>query len=451
MKQPTSYLTPSVSQTVSFADVAHQTIIFDRMDPTADLVLKLIDTPWVQRLRNIKQTGNTNLVYMFAEHSRFGHSIGVSYLAYLLMQNLMKRNPETVSLYRSAVSAAGLLHDIGHVAPGSHIAAQMWAPEVGDTHEEIGIRVIEEDACIRSLLEAHQEGLSQLVSRILGEDPSLPHWTTSIISGGGWNADRGNWAIVDSAMCSVSYGRYNVHALIDAFRLSAEGDLVIAESRLDALTHFFVARDSMYRQIYQHRVLQAADQMNAHLVLRLRDLLLPLRSSLAEVKQELSRLQIFCDETMLAVLLSRNYAKELPMNTIFRMTENWWAYHVERWTECSDKVLCDLAKRLRERILFKTIRLDLLSPKDQEQLLNEATETLKQAGYDPRYYLIKVDNTDKHRGRKEDVPLVQLDSGEVVPVTLVEPLIAKLLERGEKTRVWMAIPEEIKVTLGRSR
>jgi len=266
-----SLLAPS--STVSFADIAHQTLIFDRTDPTSQLILSLVDTIWFQRLRSIRQTGNTNLVYMFAEHSRFGHCLGVAYLAHLLMKHLAKQAPEMVAPYETAVAVAALLHDIGHVAPGSHVATRIWAPHANDSHETISIRIIQEDQEIQNLLRNVSPELPELVIKILSEDKDLPPWTVAIISGGGWNADRGNWAMVDSAMCCVSYGRYNVNALIDAFRLSPDGRLVIQESRLDALTHFFVARDSMYRQVYQHRVLQTADALNCNVVLRLRDLL----------------------------------------------------------------------------------------------------------------------------------------------------------------------------------
>ena len=440
----------------SFADVAHGELNFDANEPADALVLQLIDNPWVQRLRSISQTGNTRAVYMFAEHSRFGHSLGVAFLATLLMRHLRSYHPELVKPYERAVAAAALLHDIGHVAPGSHLAERIWAPNHAGQHESVSTRIITEDAALSATLEAAEPGLAAKTAAILLEDESLPPWTHSIISGGGWNADRGNWAIVDSAMCAVSYGRYNVSALIDAFRLTPEGVLVIHESRLDALTHFFVARDSMYRQVYQHRVLQALDALTQKLVVRVRDILgigesanskIELSSAAAVMKAN----NICADETMLQVLVSPNYAEQLSLDSIFEMTEPWWHYHVSQWTRSTDKILADLATRYRDRKLFKTVRLPsskLAGQDETEKLITRVRNEAISQGYDPAYYVTTVQDSDAHRGKPEPMMPVLLDSGALVPVSDVEPMIGQLLSRPPLQRRWLAVPKEVKAALG---
>ncbi|OVE79906.1 hypothetical protein BVY02_01930, partial [bacterium J17] len=97
------------STTVSFADVAHQTLIFNSNDPASKLVLELLDTRWMQRLRDVRQTGNTQLLYMYTEHSRFGHGLGVAYLAIKLMNHLATTSPEEIEPYKLAVAGAALL------------------------------------------------------------------------------------------------------------------------------------------------------------------------------------------------------------------------------------------------------------------------------------------------------------------------------------------------------
>lgn len=422
------------SDTVSFADVAHQTLLFSRSDHTDKLVLELLDTKWVQRLRRISQTGNTRLVYMFAEHSRFGHSLGVAYLACELMRKLHRQQPALVEPFKDAVAAAAILHDIGHTAPGSHLAERVWS-DSKCRHEAISIRVIEEDEEIRSILDTRSPELMKQVCSILANAESMPQWTRAIISGAGWNADRGNWAIVDSAMCAVKYGNYNVTALLDAYRLTKNAELVLQESRLDALTHFFVARDSMYRQVYQHRVLQAVDTITCSIARRAKELL----CSETNV--------CFADDTMKSLLRSNNYARELPLPELFEMCENWWGYHIGRWCNCDDTILSDLSSRLRDRRLFKTVRL----PSDKGQadsLLQDAKALLESTGLDPKYYLSVINEADAHREKEEEPPFLLLDTGEIAPVTEVEPLIAQILARKDSSRRWLAIPAETKRSLG---
>ena len=57
---------------------------------------RIIDTHEFQRLRRIHQLGLTHYVYHGAEHSRFGHSVGVMHIAGLAVRNLIDNNRELV-------------------------------------------------------------------------------------------------------------------------------------------------------------------------------------------------------------------------------------------------------------------------------------------------------------------------------------------------------------------
>ncbi|XP_035994532.1 deoxynucleoside triphosphate triphosphohydrolase SAMHD1-like isoform X1 [Fundulus heteroclitus] len=95
------------------------------------LLVKIIDTPQFQRLRNIKQLGGTSYVYPGATHSRFEHSIGVAYLAGELVQALMENQQELkITLAEKlCVQIAGLCHDLGH-GPFSHLYDGKFIPEI---------------------------------------------------------------------------------------------------------------------------------------------------------------------------------------------------------------------------------------------------------------------------------------------------------------------------------
>lgn len=420
--------------TISFADVVHQQISFSKDIESEAVVLDLIDTPWVQRLRSISQTANTRLVYMFSEHSRFGHSLGVAFLANLLMQKLSPNFKKEVERYKTAVSAAALLHDIGHLAPGSHTSYKTWFPKGKDIHEQVSARIIEEDSHTCAILEKYGKDLPKLVSQILSESSELPPWTWEIISGGGWNVDRGNWCIADSVLAGVSYGRYNIPALIESIVITDDKHLAVRENRLDAIMHFAIARHSMYRQVYQHRVLRAADMVNKSIVERARDL----GTSLS-----------FQDKYMQQVLHA-NSPQDLSLNTIFWMRESWWEYHISRWSEGEDKILADLSGRLLKRRLFKTVRVQ--ETDNLEELRRAAHEAISKSGLDPKYYLHEVSTSDMHADDYRQSMLVLMDDGRIRHLTDAEPLFnAMATESKSGKKTWLVLPKEAKDKMGRTR
>ncbi len=419
---------------ITFADVVHQSISFSMSDPAERLLLDVVDTPWFQRLRDISQTANTRLVYMFSEHSRFGHCLGVAYLAKLVLEKLARLQPKVVGEYRAAILVAGLVHDIGHLAPGSHTAFKTWFPGQRDSHEELAERVISEDPDIARLLQTYSPSLQSQVLHILAESTEVPAWTWQLLSGGGWNVDRGNWSAVDSVLAGVSYGTYNIPALVDSIVITPEGHLALMENRLDAMMHFVVSRHAMYRQVYQHRVLLAADTLNKAVVDRARVL---------GDKLE------FADETMRVALAARS-AQDLDLHTMFTMRESWWRYHLSRWATGTDSVLAELSNRILNRRLFKTIRIQ--GEEHRHAVLQKATEALTSLGLDPRYYLHELSTLDVHSGDSRQSMLVQLDNGSTITLAQADPLFnAMASDSRSLQRSWLALPREVKSLVGHVR
>ena len=75
---------PLPEQTKTFRDPVHGYIgVFD-------WEREIIDTAAFQRLRGIRQLGLSSYVYHGAEHSRFGHSLGVMHLSGKFAQKLLR-------------------------------------------------------------------------------------------------------------------------------------------------------------------------------------------------------------------------------------------------------------------------------------------------------------------------------------------------------------------------
>ncbi|NDC38445.1 MAG: HD domain-containing protein [Proteobacteria bacterium] len=416
---------------ITFADVVHQSIAFSPQDKGEKLILDLLDTAWFQRLRDVSQTANTRLVYMFSEHSRFGHCVGVAYLAKLVLEHLARKHRADVEKHRTAILVAALLHDIGHLAPGSHTAFKTWFPGQPDSHEALAEIVITQDPEIVSLLNSYSPSLMKHVLDILDESDAIDPWAWQLISGGGWNVDRGNWSTVDSVLAGVSYGKYNIPALADSIVITSNKQLALMENRLDAMMHFVVSRHAMYRQVYQHRVILAADMLNRAVVQRARDL---------------GPGAVFADKTM-ATVLGCSDPETLNTETIFEMREFWWRYHLMRWREDKDKILSDLSTRLLERRLLKTVRVPMDS--DQTELFERAKVAVEKTGFDPRYYLHEISTMDVQAGDLEQSMSVLLDNGKTLRLTDADPLFNTLLrETKSGLKRWLAMPKEAKELLG---
>ena len=216
--------------------------------------------------------------------------------------------------------------------------------------------------------------------------------------------------------------------------IDPSGHLAVKENRLDAMMHFAIARHSMYRQVYQHRVLLASETLN---------------KAIAQRARELGPALNFADPHM-KLVLSAKTSLDLPLTTIFALRESWWKYHLFQWSQDQDPILSDLCDRLLSRRLLKTVRVR--SEDDREKLLLEAEDAVRKAKFDPRFYLHEITSSDMHAGELQQPMMVQMDNGRLEPLQKSEPLWNAMVTESKKLdRSWLVMPEEAKKQLGRER
>src|SRR5688572_8934518 len=98
------------------------------------LIFDLIEHPLFQRLRRIKQTGLTHLVYPGSQHTRFHHALGAMHLMGMAIDELRSKQTDISEKEEEAALIAVLLHDIGH-SPYSHALERLI---IDADHEAIG-------------------------------------------------------------------------------------------------------------------------------------------------------------------------------------------------------------------------------------------------------------------------------------------------------------------------
>jgi HD superfamily phosphohydrolase len=157
------------------------------------LLLDLIDHPYFQRLRRIRQVGLTNLVYPGALHTRFHHALGALHLMQEAIEVLRYKGTAISEEEAEAVCAAILLHDIGH-GPYSHALERAL---VNRHHEELSRMFME-------ALNRQFDGRLELAIRIFSDQ--YPKKFLHQLVSGQLDMDRLDYLNRDSFFTGVSEG-----------------------------------------------------------------------------------------------------------------------------------------------------------------------------------------------------------------------------------------------------
>jgi hypothetical protein len=216
----------------------------------------LIDTPFVQRLRRVHQLAGSYLVYPGAVHTRFDHVVGAMHVAGQIAESVAPTSgigPDQVQ----EVRIAALLHDVGH-GPFSHMYEEVLADRTDVTHEDISQRIVLETP-IRDVLERNGFSAKKMSAFAVGKQRGRPLFMNEIIAGG-LSADIMDYLLRDSYFTGVEYGKVDIRRVIDSLQV-AEGRLAVENAALYAFEALLLARYEMFKAVYFHRTVRAAELM----------------------------------------------------------------------------------------------------------------------------------------------------------------------------------------------
>lgn len=239
----------------------------------------LIDTPWLQRLRQIYQLQSARWVYPSAEHSRFQHSLGAMYIAGRFARHLYPSLRAAVTDCPSAnfieelLRVTALLHDVGH-GPFGHFFDENFLEPLGLTHEKVGQHIIKTELAdlIRSIrrspsgeFEKGERLNPDHVAFLIGKDSiassKMPRWLIFLqpLLSGIYTVDNLDYVLRDAYMCGVAIGAVDIDRLMHYTFFTDKG-LTLHKYGLSALNMFLNARLYMYTNVYYHRTTRAIDQ-----------------------------------------------------------------------------------------------------------------------------------------------------------------------------------------------
>ncbi len=226
-----------------------------------ELVFDLIEHPYFQRLRYIKQLGMTHLVYPGALHTRFHHALGAMHLMKMTIETLRAKDHEITTEEEEAVTIAILLHDIGH-GPFSHALEHTIVK--GVSHEDISILLM------NKLNEEFGGQLTTAISIFKGtyHKKFLHELVSSQL-----DMDRLDYLNRDSFFTGVSEGVVSYDRIIKMLNVRND-HIVIEEKGIYSVEKFIIARRLMYWQVYLHKTVIAAEQLLVKILERARQLVL---------------------------------------------------------------------------------------------------------------------------------------------------------------------------------
>ncbi|MBA4408799.1 MAG: HD domain-containing protein [Bacteroidota bacterium] len=311
--------------------------VFGFINIRSELVFDLIEHPYFQRLRRIKQLGLSYLVYPGANHTRFEHALGALHLMRSAIGILRLKGLEITDEEADAVTIAILLHDIGH-GPFSHALENTVVQ--GIPHERISLLLMEE-------LNRQFEGKLGLAISIF-TDQYDRHFLHQLVSSQ-LDMDRLDYLSRDSFFSGVSEGVISSERIIKMLHVKND-ELVVEYKGIYSVENFLIARRLMYWQVYLHKTVLSAEYLLINVLARAREI-------------AMSGTELFATPVLKAFLSNNvtlddfvynRLVNDRPVLDLFAsLDDNDIIASIKEWQNHPDSILSYLSRCIINRRLFK--------------------------------------------------------------------------------------------------
>jgi uncharacterized protein len=385
-------------------------------------IYDLVEHPWFQRLRNIKQLGLSSYVYPGAVHTRFQHSLGSMYLTTKSLETLRTKGIQISDEEEEGVLAAILLHDIGH-GPFSHALEYNLVEEV--THEKMSLLMMQEMN--------RQMGGRLSLAILIFEGSYRRRFLSELISGQ-LDMDRLDYLRRDSFFTGVIEGEVGSDRIIHMLNVS-DNMLSIDEKGIYSVEKFLIARRLMYWQVYNHRTVLSAEKLLQNLILRAKELSSEGADLFASpsLAYFLKPRKFIDGNDSVQELLS--YFTMLDESDILSATKVWMSH--------ADRVLADLSRRFINRDLLAVELQNEPFPEERvDSLKKMAGDLLGVNAEEVKYYVFtgEVYNQTYAPGREE--VRILLKNGDIRDITTVSDIFDHKALSEKVTKFFLCYPKE---------
>lgn len=362
------------------------------------LIYDLIEHPYFQRLRRIRQLGMTEYVYPGATHTRFHHALGAMHLMINAVRTLTSKGVRITDEEAEALYAGILLHDIGH-GPYSHSLERTLIQSV--PHESISLMMMKR-------LNEELNGKLDLTIRIF-TNRYRKKFLHQLISGQ-LDMDRLDYLGRDSFYTGVSEGVIGADRIINMLDVRKD-ELVVEEKGIYSIEKFIVARRLMYWQVYLHKTVVAADILLTATMRRAKEL------AQSGTRPGASHALSFFLEHQIS---SKRFLSDPEVLQHFvELDDSDVLGAVKSWQHAPDKVLSILSRNLIERRLPKVrVATRALTLQDVNHAAEVAMERFKIRTDETKYFVSTGTlSNDAYREESSSAIRILMKNGEVTDVT----------------------------------
>ena len=360
------------------------------------IIFDLIEHPYFQRLRRIKQVGLTHYVYPGALHTRFHHALGALHLMTEAIEVLRSKDIDITDEEATAVQVAILLHDIGH-APFSHALEHNI---VSVHHETLSVLFMQR-------LNKMFDGKLDLAIRIF-QDNYPKKFLHQLVSGQ-LDMDRMDYLNRDSFFTGVSEGVIGYDRIIKMLSVR-NNELVVEEKGIYSIEKFLIARRLMYWQVYLHKTVLVAEQMLIKILKRAKTLAIqghrfPVSPNLAIFLNDDLKLKDFQE-------------RESLLNHFGKLDDNDIISAIKLFEESEDYILSNLSKSLINRNLHKIeIKNEPFCGDYVEKLRQKVLRSTNIEYLDINYLVFTGKETNNAYSTLKDEIKILFKGGSILPVS----------------------------------